>query len=89
LPLQQLVEEAPAKAADLRQTAAANRAPAADSQALVGRPFDHADALKAALARQREIDALMRAEAEATAKAARAVHRRLRRGRRLGPLLVN
>jgi hypothetical protein len=68
--LQQLVDEAPAKAADLRQAAAANRARAADSQSLLGRPFKHADKLKAALQRQQELDAVMRAEADATAKAA-------------------
>jgi hypothetical protein len=68
--LQQLVDEAPAKAAELCQAAATNRARAADSQSLLGRPFEHADKLKAALQRQQELDALMRAEADATAKAA-------------------
>jgi hypothetical protein len=43
---------------------------AADSQALLGCPFEHADTLTAALARQQEIDALMHAEAEPTAKTA-------------------
>jgi N12 class adenine-specific DNA methylase len=68
--LQQLVDEAPAKAAELREAAAANRTRATDSQPLLGRPFEHADKLKAALQRQKELDALMRAEAEATANAA-------------------
>jgi hypothetical protein len=38
-------------------------------QSLLGRPFEHADKLKAALQRQQELDALMRAEAGATANA--------------------
>jgi N12 class adenine-specific DNA methylase len=67
--LQQLVDEAPAKAPELRAAAVTKRARAADSEALLGRPFEHADKLKAALARQQEIDALLRAEAEATANA--------------------
>ncbi len=65
--LERRVRTAPARAAELREVAAANRSRAADSQALLGRPFEHAAALKAALARQQEIEALMRAEAEATA----------------------
>jgi hypothetical protein len=68
--LQQLVDEAPAKAAELREAAAAKRTRATDSQPLLGRPFEHADKLKMALQRQKELDALMGAEADATAKAA-------------------
>lgn len=68
--LQQLVDEAPGKAADLRDAAVANRARAADSQALLGRPFEHADQLVAALERKQQIDAAMRAEADKTARAA-------------------
>jgi hypothetical protein len=51
----------------LRAAAAANRARAADSQPLLGRPFEHADKLQAALARQQEIEAAMRADAQAAA----------------------
>jgi hypothetical protein len=55
----------PGQGRHLREAAAANRARAADSQALLGRPFEHADTLKAALAHQQELDALMRAKATA------------------------
>jgi N12 class adenine-specific DNA methylase len=65
--LEQLVETAPARAAELRATVAANRARAADSKLLLGRPFEHADTLQAALARQQEIEAAMRADAQAAA----------------------
>jgi N12 class adenine-specific DNA methylase len=61
--LEQLVETALARAEQLRAAAAANRARAADSQPLLGRPFEHADKLQAALARQQEIEAAMRADA--------------------------
>jgi len=65
--LEQLVETAPARATQLRATVAANRTRAADSQLLLGRPFEHADSLQAALARQQEIEAAMRADAQAAA----------------------
>jgi N12 class adenine-specific DNA methylase len=62
--LEQLVQTAPTRAAELRALATAARSRAADSQALLGRPFEHADALTAALARQQQIEAAMRAQAE-------------------------
>jgi N12 class adenine-specific DNA methylase len=65
--LERLIDQAPGRAGELRDAAAAHRARAADSQQLLGRPFEHADKLKAALARQEEIDAAMRADAEAAA----------------------
>lgn len=58
---------APTQAADLRTAAAAARSRAADTQALVGRPFEHADQLVAALARQQQIEAAMRDQATAEA----------------------
>ncbi len=66
--LEQLVETAPARAAQLRAAAATNRARAADSKLLLGRPFEHADKLQAALARQQEIEAAMRADAQAAGR---------------------
>ncbi len=65
--LEQLIQTAPARAAQLRAAAATNRARAADSKLLLGRPFEHADKLQAALARQQEIEAAMRADAQAAA----------------------
>jgi N12 class adenine-specific DNA methylase len=64
--LEQLVQTAPARAAELREAAGRNRTRASDSQLLIGRPFEHADKLQAALARQQEIEAAMRAEAQAS-----------------------
>jgi hypothetical protein len=58
------VQTAPTRAAELRALATAARSRATDSQALLGRPFEHADALTAALARQQQIEATMRAQAE-------------------------
>jgi hypothetical protein len=63
--LEHLIETAPARAAELRAAASTNRTRAAETQPLLGRPFEHADKLAAALARQKEIDAAMRAEADA------------------------
>jgi hypothetical protein len=65
--LEQLVQTAPTGAADLRTAAAAARSRAADTQALDGRPFEHADQLVAALARQQQIEAAMRDQATAEA----------------------
>jgi len=65
--IERLIDQAPGRAGELRDAAATHRARAADSQLLLGRPFEHADKLKAALARQEEIDAAMRADAEAAA----------------------
>jgi hypothetical protein len=65
--LEQLVQTAPTRAAELRAAAAAARARAADSQALVGRTFEHADQLAAALARQQQLEAAMREQATAEA----------------------
>jgi len=62
--LEQLVQTAPTRAAELHALATAARSRAADSQTLLGRPFEHADALAAALARQQQIEAAMRAQAE-------------------------
>jgi N12 class adenine-specific DNA methylase len=64
--LEQLVQTAPARAAELREAAEVKRSRASDSQVLIGRPFEHADRLHAALARQQDIDAAMRAEAQAS-----------------------
>ena len=49
--------------AELRTAAAAARARAADSQALVGRPFDHADQLAATVARQQQLEAALHEQA--------------------------
>src|SRR5215216_5837160 len=57
--LDQLVQTAPTRAAELRAAAAAARARATDSQALLGRPFEHTDQLAAALARQQQLEAAM------------------------------
>jgi N12 class adenine-specific DNA methylase len=65
--LEHLIESAPTRADELRAAANANRARAVDTEPLLGRPFEHADKLTAALARQQQIDAAMRAEANATA----------------------
>jgi hypothetical protein len=65
--LERLVQTAPTRAAELRAAAAAARSRAADSQALVGRPFEHADQLAAALARQQQLEATMREQATAEA----------------------
>jgi hypothetical protein len=65
--LEHLIETAPARAAELRVAASTNRARAAETQPLLGRPFEHADKLAAALTRQQEIDAAIRAEADSTA----------------------
>jgi N12 class adenine-specific DNA methylase len=65
--LEHLIETAPARAAELRAVASANRASATETKPLLGRPFEHADQLAAALARQKEIDAAIRAEADSTA----------------------
>jgi hypothetical protein len=65
--LEQLVQGAPTRAAELRAAAAAARARATDSQALLGRPFEHADQLAAALARQQQLEAAMRDQATAEA----------------------
>jgi len=62
--LEQLVHAAPARAEELRAVAAAKRARAADSEPLLGRPFEHTDMLTAALNRQQQIDAALRAKAE-------------------------
>jgi len=43
----------------------AARSRAADTQALVGRPFEHADQLLVALARQQQLEAAMRDQATA------------------------
>jgi hypothetical protein len=51
----------------MRAAAAAARARATDSQALLGRPFEHADQLAAALARQQQLEAAMRDQATAEA----------------------
>jgi N12 class adenine-specific DNA methylase len=64
--LEQLVHTAPARAAELQETAGMHRTRATDSQALIGQPFEHTDKLQAALARQQEIEAAMRAEAQAS-----------------------
>ena len=63
--LEQLVQGAPSRAAELRAAAAAARSRATDSQALLGRPFEHADQLAAALARQQQLEAAMRDQATA------------------------
>jgi len=65
--LEQLVQTAPTRVAELRAAAAAARARAADSQALVGRPFDHADQLAAAVARQQQLEAALHEQATAEA----------------------
>jgi hypothetical protein len=62
--LEQLVQTAATRAVELRALAATARSVAADSQVLLGRPFEHADALAAALARQQQLEAAMRAQAE-------------------------
>jgi hypothetical protein len=65
--LVQLVQTAPTRAAELRAAATAARSRATDSQTLLGRPFEHADQLAAALARQQQIEAAMRDQATADA----------------------
>jgi hypothetical protein len=65
--LEQLVQGAPMRVAELRAAAEAARSRAADSQALLGRPFEHADQLAAALARQQQLEAAMREQATAEA----------------------
>jgi hypothetical protein len=65
--LEQLVQTAPTRAAELRTAAAAARSRATDSQALLGRPFEHADQLAAALTRQQQLEAAMREQATAEA----------------------
>ena len=50
-----------------RYGAATARSRAADTQALVARPFKHADQLVAALARQQQLEAAMRDQATAQA----------------------
>ena len=65
--LEQLVRTAPTRAAELRAAAATARARAADSQALLGWPFEHADQLAAALTRQQQLEIAMRDQATAEA----------------------
>jgi hypothetical protein len=65
--LEQLVQTAPTRAAKLRAAAAAARSQATDSQALVGRTFEHADQLAAALARQQQLEAALHEQATAAA----------------------
>jgi len=65
--LERLVQGAPSRMAELRAAAAAVRARAADSQALLGWPFEHADQLAAALTRQQQLEIAMRDQATAEA----------------------